>query len=119
VGLNPPRAEGSLDLDGIVRDIQALQGLVDSPGWALLSQTLVSEANEATKQWMRGGLDLKESDRLASRVSTLGWVLDWPKIVLDDRLRALNEAQDGRASDDPRSDDPSVTCPIEGEDNHG
>lgn len=99
------------DLDEVIREIESWKALVDGPGWKVLAQTLVDEANECTAAWTRGGLDPRESDRLASRVATIGWVLELPGLRLDDVVKVLNESREGVTA--TMADDLPIKCPIE------
>lgn len=101
------------DLDEVVREIESWKALVDGPGWAILSRTLVEEANECTARWTRGGLDPRESDRLSSRVATIGFVLELPRLRLDDVVKLLNASRDDGA--ETNADDQPFKCPMEPE----
>jgi len=66
------------ELTRIRRGIDGYTGLRGSLGWDVLRGDLIEEANVCMEQLVTGTLDQRLSDRLASRVETIGWVLDLP-----------------------------------------
>ena len=86
--------------------MQALGALLEGPGWAYLKSWLVHEANECVTKWTRGGGDAIESAKLASRVETLGWVMDLPETHLKDYARLLDSAT--TAGDEDEGGEPIV-----------
>ena len=73
------------------------------PGWFLLVEELTNAAETAMERWAIGSLDPAESERLASRVQTLRWVLHLPidKVAnYNEMVKELEEAARTTREDD-------------------
>ena len=104
--------EPEIDADEVVRKLEALDTLLKSPGWDHLKGQLVGEANECVAKWTRGGLGEEEGHRLASRIATIGWVLDLPSMHLADYGKLL-ERDASETPSDP--DEAPIIAPHEKE----